>query len=163
MSRQSRIARTIAPLSHLPPFLRARAQTALFHRFVPFTGTAGVVFEEVSLERVALRLANKRRVQNHIRGVHAAAAALLAETATGFVVGMNLPDDKLPLLRSMKVNYTRRAHGDLSAVATLTPEQRQALLDQPKGDVPVAVTVTDARGESPMECEFVWAWVTKKP
>ncbi|WP_437282445.1 hotdog fold domain-containing protein [Sorangium sp. So ce375] len=161
MSQQNFIARSLAPLQALPSFLRTRAQTVLFQRLVPFTGTAGIQFDEVSSDRVALQLANGRRVRNHIGGVHAAAAGLLAETATGFVVAVNLPDDKLPLLRSMKIDYTRRARGRLRAVATLAPEQRQSLLDLPKGDVAVAVTVTDESGESPMECEFVWAWVTK--
>ncbi|KYF66951.1 hotdog fold domain-containing protein [Sorangium cellulosum] len=161
MSKVNLIARSIAPLQVLPSFLRARAQTALFHRMVPFTGTAGIQFDEVSPERVALRLANGRKVQNHIGGVHAAAAGLLAETATGFVVAVSLPDDKLPLLRSMKVDYKRRAQGGLRAVATLSSEQRRSFEDQPKGDVTVAVTVTDDSGASPMECEFVWAWVTK--
>lgn len=161
MSKVNLIARSIAPLQVLPSFLRSRAQTALFHRMVPFTGTAGIYFDEVSPERVALRLANGRKVQNHIGGVHAAAAGLLAETATGFVVAVSLPDDKLPLLRSMKVDYKRRAQGGLRAVATLSPEQRRSFEDQPKGDVTVAVTVTDDSGASPMECEFVWAWVTK--
>ena len=41
-------------------------------------------------------IAHRRKVQNHIGGVHATATALLAETATGMVVGMNLPDEKLP-------------------------------------------------------------------
>ncbi|WP_438030191.1 hotdog fold domain-containing protein [Sorangium sp. So ce233] len=161
MSKVNLIARSIAPLQVLPSFLRSRAQAALFHRMVPFTGTAGIHFDEVSPERVALRLANGRKVQNHIGGVHAAAAGLLAETATGFVVAVSLPDDKLPLLRSMKVDYKRRAQGSLRAVATLSPEQRRSFEDQPKGDVTVAVTVTDDSGASPMECEFVWAWVTK--
>ncbi|WP_437900638.1 hotdog fold domain-containing protein [Sorangium sp. So ce124] len=161
MSQLNFIARSLAPLQALPSFLRTRAQSVLFQRMVPFTGTAGVQFDEVSSDRVALRLANGGRVRNHIGGVHAAAAGLLAETATGFVVAVNLPEDKLPLLRSMKIDYTRRARGGLRAVATLTPEQRQSFLHQPKGDVTVAVTVTDESGASPMECEFVWAWVTK--
>lgn len=161
MSQLNFIARSLAPLQALPSFLRTRAQNVLFQRMVPFTGTAGIQFEEVSSDRVTLRLANGRRVLNHIGGVHAAAAGLLAETATGFVVAVNLPDDKLPLLRSMKIDYKRRAQGGLRAVATLTPEQRQSFVDQPKGDVAVAVTVTDESGVSPMECEFVWAWVTK--
>ncbi|XXT24678.1 hotdog fold domain-containing protein [Sorangium sp. So ce429] len=161
MSKLNIIARSLAPLQVLPSFLRSRAQTVLFQRMVPFTGTAGIQFDEVTSERVALRLANGRKVHNHIGGVHAAAAGLLAETATGFVVAVNLPDDKLPLLRSMKVDYKRRAQGGLRAVATLTPEQRRSLEDQPKGDVTVAVTVTDESGATPMECEFVWAWVTK--
>lgn len=78
---------------------------------------------------------NRRPVQNHINGVHAAAMALLAETATGFVVGMNLPDDKLPLIKSLKVDYLKRTKGDMRAVATLTPEQVQLVRTTPKGEV----------------------------
>lgn len=162
MSTSNRLARSLAPFQSLPPFLRTRAQTLLLRRAVPFTGTAQVVFEEVTVERVVLRIANTRRVQNHIGGVHAVAAALLAEGATGFAVGLSLPDDKIPLLRSMKLDYTRRADGGLRAEAHLTAEQREAFALQPKGDVTVAVTVTDASGSAPMECQFVWAWIPKK-
>lgn len=162
MPAQNRIARTIAPLQSLPSFLRARAQTLLFRRMVPFTGTARLLFEEVTGERVSISIHNRRRVQNHIQGVHAAATALLGETATGFVVGMNLPDDKLPLLRRMSIDYTRRSKGDIRATATLTEEQRAAIVSEPKGEVTVPVTVTDASGEAPVTCEFVWAWIPKK-
>jgi hypothetical protein len=31
-----------------------------------------------------------------------------------------------------------------------------------KGEVRVAVTVTDEAGIEPIECEFVWAWVPKE-
>jgi acyl-coenzyme A thioesterase PaaI-like protein len=129
---------------------------------VPFTGTARIVFEEVTAERVVLRLENRRTVQNHIRGVHATASALLGETATGFALGLHLPDQKLPLLRSMKIDYTRRAQGGLRAEAYITAEQREALEREPKGEVTVAVKVTDETGAAPMECEYVWAWVPKK-
>ena len=36
------------------------------------------------------------QVQNHIKGVHACAMALLAESATGAVFGMNVPDSAIP-------------------------------------------------------------------
>jgi acyl-coenzyme A thioesterase PaaI-like protein len=88
--------------------------------------------------------------------------ALLAETATGFVVGMNLPDDKLPLLKSMKINYVRRSSGDMRAVAELTPQQIQTILNDAKGEVTVNVKVIDAANEQPVECEMIWAWVPKK-
>jgi len=162
MPAPNRIARSIAPLQSLPSFLRARAQTILFRRTVPFTGTARILFEEVTPERVSLRVRNRRRVQNHIHGVHAVATALLGETATGFVVGMNLPDDKLPLLRRMSIDYTKRSKGDIRATATLTEEQRAKIASEPKGDVTVAVTITDESGEAPVTCAFVWAWIPKK-
>jgi len=101
-------------------------------------------------------------VQNHIKGIHAAAMALLAETATGFVVGMNLPDSKLPLLKSMKIDYVRRSTGDMRAVAELTPQQIQSIVNDDKGEVVVKVMVTDAANVQPVECEMTWAWVPKK-
>ena len=56
MPVQNRLARSVAPLQSLPLFLRARAQTILFRRTVPFTGTARIVFDEVTPERVTLHL-----------------------------------------------------------------------------------------------------------
>jgi len=88
--------------------------------------------------------------------------ALLAETATGFVVGMNLPDDKLPLIKSLKVDYQKRTKGDMRAVATLSNEQIQLIRTTPKGEVLVPVVVTDESGQEPIQCEMLWAWVPKK-
>ena len=158
----NQLSRMVGKLQGLPAGLRQRAQTFVLGKVVPFLGTAGMQFEQITQQRVVVSVANKRKVQNHIKGVHAAAMALLAETATGFVVGMNLPDDKLPLLKSMKISYTRRSTGDMRAVAELTPEQIQSILNDDKGEVTVNVKVTDAANEQPIECEMIWAWVPKK-
>ncbi len=162
MNPDNALSRAMRPFARLPAPLRARALTLVFGRVVPFVGTAGLKYEEVSTERVVVSLANRRRVQNHIHGVHAAAMALLAETATGFVVGLNLQDDKVPLIKSLHVDYKRRAQGSLRAVATLDVEQRERLAREPKGEVLVPIVVTDESGESPIVCQMVWAWVTKK-
>ncbi|WP_174874315.1 DUF4442 domain-containing protein [Vogesella oryzae] len=156
------MCRMVDKTAALPAGLRSWAITKMFGRFVPFLGTAGLVFEEVSRERMVVSVKNRKKVQNHIHGLHAAAMALLAETATGFVVGMNVPDDKLMLLKSMKVSYFKRAQGNMKAVATLTPEQVGRMLVEDKGDVLVEVLVTDESGEAPIACEMVWAWVPKK-
>lgn len=156
------MCRMVDKTASLPTGLRSWVITRMFGKFVPFLGTAGLVFEEVSRERMVVSVKNRKKVQNHIKGLHAAAMALLAETATGFVVGMNVPDDKLMLLKSMKVSYYKRAQGDMRAVATLPPEQVQRMFTEDKGDVLVDVVVTDESGESPIVCEMVWAWVPKK-
>jgi acyl-coenzyme A thioesterase PaaI-like protein len=113
-------------------------------------------------ERSEIHVANQRRVQNHIQGVHAAAMSLLAETATGMVVGMNVRDDCLPLCKSLQVKFKKRATGALTAVAHLTDAQRASMARDAKGEVLVAVTVTDEAGIEPIECEFVWAWIPKE-
>jgi hypothetical protein len=55
--------------------------------------------------------------------------------------------------------FKKRATGGLKAVATLTPEQCAAMQASDKGEVQVAVTVTDEAGIEPVECVFTWAWV----
>ena len=77
------------------------------------------------------------------------------------MVGINLPDDKLPLIKSLKVDYYKRTQGDMRAVATLTPADVARIQNEPKGEVLVPVTVTDESGGEPIKCEMLWAWVSK--
>lgn len=162
MSFNNNLNRVVSKFAFLPEALRSTVISKIFGRVVPLVGTAGLRYEELTPERVVVSIRNRRPVQNHIKGIHAAGMALVAETATGFVVGMNLPDDKLPLIKSMKVDYLKRSQGDMRAVATLTPEQVNAIRNTPKGEVLVPVIVTDEAGAEPVRCEFIWAWVPKK-
>jgi hypothetical protein len=75
---------------------------------------------------------------------------------------MNMPDDKLMLLKSMHVDYLKRSQGDMRAAATLTTEQVAAMHCEEKGEVDVSVIVTDESGEAPIQCRMIWAWVPKK-
>lgn len=158
----SSIKRVIESSKWLPTTIRATVISKIFGKVVPYVGTSGLLYEELTPERVVVSIKNQRKVQNHINNVHAAAMALLAETATGFVVGMNLPDDKLPLIKSLKVNYYKRTQGDMRAVATLTPEDIARIEREPKGEVLVPVIVTDESGGEPIKCEMLWAWVSKR-
>jgi len=145
-----------------PLFMQSLLLTTLFTSKVKFAGTTGVKIEKITNQKTILTLKNKKSVQNHIGGIHAIAAAVLAESATGIVFGMNVPDSRLPLLKSMKINYQRRMQGDLTAIANLTLEQIKTIEEQEKGDIIVAVTITDESGQHPIECEMEWAWVSKK-
>ena len=159
----NRMQRSLERLSEAPGPMQRWVRNLILRRAVPFTGTAKVEFVALTPQRVEVRLANHRAVQNHIGGVHASAMNLLAETATGMVVGMNVRDDCLPLAKHLSMAFVKRATGALTAVATLTPEQQQALHSTDKGEVTVKVVVTDEAGIEPVECEFVWAWVPNRP
>lgn len=159
----TRLARAIARVERLPAPLRTWARSFAVGRVIPFVGTAGLRIERLDHERCVILLPNRRKVQNHIGGVHATATALLAETATGMVVGMHLPDARLPLLKSMGVRYLKRAEGAVRAEAWLPPADAARMLSDEKGDVVVPVTVTDAADTVTVECEMCWAWVTKQP
>ncbi|HEX7966418.1 MAG TPA: DUF4442 domain-containing protein [Gammaproteobacteria bacterium] len=162
MQDRNRLARLVHRFDPLPPGLRYALITWAFGGTVHFVRTAGLKFELLEEARAVLRLANRRRVQNHIGTVHAAAVALLGETATGAVFGMSVPDDKLPILKSMRVSYIKKSKGALRAEAWLSPEQRAGIVRDEKGDIAVPVKITDETGEATVECEFVWAWRPKK-
>ncbi len=152
----------VAKFNLLPKPLRRHVISAILGRKVPFVGTAGVAIEEINPQRVVTSLRNKHRVQNHIKTIHAAAATLLAETSSGFVVGMNLPDNKLPLMKSLSVKFKKLNKGDLRVTASLTQEQIKRMHDEPRGDVTVAIEARDSAGQQTIQCKMVWAWIPKK-
>jgi len=144
-----------------PLWLRFKILTWVFRYKVKLVGTCKVEIIDTDLKSVTFFVKNRKKVQNHIGSVHAATMALIAESATGFVVGVNLPGDKLPLIKSMHLKYIKRAYGDMQAVATLTDEQIHILKNEPKGDFVVDVRVTDESGSEPVIAEMHWAWVEK--
>lgn len=159
----NRLSRIVEKLNLLPRLARTPAVSLLLGRMVPFVGNAGARIEEMTQERVVVVVENQRRNRNHIGQVHAAAMTLAAETATGFVSGMNVPDSKLLLCKSLKVDFKKRSTGAIRAVATLTPDQRDQMRDEERGNVSVEVHATDELGVEPFECEAVWAWIPRPP
>lgn len=161
MAFDNRLNRALARLDALPNGLRNWARSKIIGRAIPFVGTADIEIARLDDTECELILDNRRKVQNHIHGIHAAAVALLAETASGLVVGMNVPDERLPLLKRMAINYTQRARGGLSAVARLTTEQIRAIRATDRGEVNVAVSVHDQDNTVPAACEMLWVWIPK--
>ncbi|SDX68737.1 DUF4442 domain-containing protein [Marinobacter mobilis] len=162
MAATNRLAGIVSKINQLPDFARSRALSLFFGKAIPFTGTAGIRIESLDDSHCVISLANKRRVQNHIGGVHAVASMLLAESATGILVGLNVPDDKVPVIKTVKAEYTKRAKGDMRVEARLTEEQKLRMRTEDKGDTTVAVTIHDGEAKEPIEFEMVWAWVSKK-
>ncbi len=158
----NRFGKAVAVIKKFPKATHSYLMTKLFCSQVKFANTAKIKIVDIEPRQVHLTLANRKMVQNHIGGVHAIAAALLAESATGIAFGMNLPDSALPLLKSMTIHYQRRMQGSLKAIATITDEQI-ALLNEEKGNMDIIVSITDESGQQPIECVMTWAWITKKP
>jgi acyl-coenzyme A thioesterase PaaI-like protein len=159
VQRPNKLQRSLIRLDEAPAFMRGFVQNIILRRAVPFTGTAGVQLVSLTPERVEVRLANEHRVRDHIGGVHASAMNLLAETATGMVVGMNVRDGCILLAKELSMAFRKRATGALKAVATPTAEQRAAMQSSDKGEGQVKVAVTDEAGVEPVECAFTWAWI----
>ncbi|GAA0358175.1 DUF4442 domain-containing protein [Bowmanella denitrificans] len=162
MSAPNPLRRLVDKANTYPAWLSRRIITWAFCSKVKLAGTAGLEILSTDGRTVTMRQRNLKKAQNHIGSVHAAAMALLAESATGFIFGLNLPGDKLPLIKSMQIRYLTRAQGDMQAVASISDEQVQAMQSQERGEALIAVTVTDSTGAQTIECDMLWAWVAKK-
>ena len=158
----NKFSKVVYKINKGPASLPTFFLTKVFNSQVKYAKTSNVKLLSVTNSAVGLKIENKKRVQNHIGGVHAIAASLLAESATGIVFGMNVPDSHVPLLKAMKIEYQRRMVGDLTAHATLTEEQIKQIETQDKGDMMVPVSITDESGQQPIECFMEWAWVAKR-
>ncbi len=162
MSASNPLRNFVDKVNHYPNWLSSRLMTWVFRHTVKLAGTVKLDILETDGKRVVFKQKNRRKVRNHIGSVHAATMALLAESATGFIVGINLPGDKLPLIKTMNLNYVKRCSGDITVEASLTEEQIALMQNTPKGEVNVQVKVTDSNNIEPMIAEMIWAWVPKK-
>lgn len=161
MTATNRLSKLVKATAKLPKGIRSTLWSKAFGRIVPMVGSANIRYLEVSHAKVVVKIENHRAMQNHIGQVHACAMALIAETATGFVTGMNVPDSCIVLIKSLKVDFKRPSKGAMTAVATLTDEQQKLMQSSEKGETLVSVIVTDETNQEPIQCEMLWAWVTK--
>ena len=161
MTTTNRLSKLVKATAKLPKGIRSTLWSKAFGRIVPMVGSANIRYLEVSHDKVVVKIENHRAMQNHIGQVHACAMALIAETATGFVTGMNVPDSCIVLIKSLKVDFKRPSKGAMTAVATLTDEQQKLMQNSEKGETLVSVIVTDETNQEPIQCEMLWAWVAK--
>ncbi|GLR16089.1 DUF4442 domain-containing protein [Portibacter lacus] len=162
MEYNNRLNRSLEKVNKLPKFLQNWARNKAIGRAVPMIGTAGIVFDKISCSELVAHIPNHKKIQNHIHQVHAAATVLLAETTTGILLGMNIPDDKLPLMKKLSVKYIKRSIGNQTATATLTEEAIQQIRASESGDLIIPVKLVDESGEDVVVAEMNWAWISKK-
>ena len=127
-----------------------------------FAGTSGLRFDKLTANECVVVIPNRKKVQNHIGSVHAAAMGLLAETATGFMTGLSVPDNRIIVIKSMNLEYLKQARGDMKAVATFSDEQVDYIKANEKGDIDVPVVITDETGTETVKATMVWAWAPKR-
>jgi len=160
MTQSNRLSKLVNATSKFPQGIRTTLWSKAFGRIVPMVGTANIRYLEV--DQQVVRIENQRNMQNHIKGVHAAAMALLAETATGFLTGLHVPDHRILLIKSLHVDYLKVAQGGLTATASLSSEQQTFIAEQEKGELLIPVTVIDDAGNEPIQCQMLWAWLPKR-
>ena len=138
----NKLSKAVNYIYKLPRSWHTFLLSKLFCSQVKFAKTCKVKVHDINEDGVVMSLANIKRVQNHIGGIHAMAAGLLAESTTGIAFGIHLPDNKIPLLKKQSIAYKRRMQGALKAHAKLPQDIITRMHNEEKGDVIVPVTVT---------------------
>ncbi|MBL4797468.1 MAG: DUF4442 domain-containing protein [Oleispira sp.] len=162
MAKQNRLTTVVNTFQKLPEFIRTFALSKALGRVIKYAGTSGLRFEKLTPNECIVVIPNRKKVQNHIGSVHAAAMGLLAETATGFMTGLTVPDNRIIVIKSMNLVYLKQATGDMTAVATFTDEQVEFIKNNEKADIDVPVVITDAKGVETVKATMVWAWAPKR-
>eukprot|EP00760_Papus_ankaliazontas_P030594 PhM_4_TR4918/c0_g1_i1/m.96892 len=161
MVKRNALAEFVHKLNSFPEGIRSPVMSFMLGRKIPFVSTSSVVIDSLNQHKSIVSINNRKKVQNHIGGVHACAMTLVAETATGILFGMTVPDTHIPLCKSIKVDFVRRAEGGLTAQATLNENDIKKILSSDKGDLVVPCIVRDDSGKQPIKVECVWAWAPK--
>jgi acyl-coenzyme A thioesterase PaaI-like protein len=129
---------------------------------VPWVGTVGATFGEVTAERATVSLPDDPALHNHVGGPHAAMIFGLGETASGAVglaaFGATM-ERATPLVVRSEIGYLRLAKGPLTAVAVLERPAEEVLAELDAGTRPeftVSVSITDADGRETTRMTVVW-------
>lgn len=123
-------------LKHLP------GGTRLFSlgvcKTAPFFGAISPHVEELRPGYACVTMRKQRKVENHLRTVHAIAMCNMAELAGGLMTDVSIPAGARWIPVGMTVEYRKKAGTDLTAIA-----DGNSIDWTSHGDVVVPVTVTD--------------------
>jgi len=111
-------------------------------RRAPYFGSIRPYFLELAPAVCRVGMRKRRRVENHIRTVHALAMGNLCELAAGMVTEVSIPSSMRWIPRGMTIEYLRKAETGVTATARLTKTEWA----QGPESVGVPVSVVDASG-----------------
>jgi len=110
----------------------------------PYFGSISPRFLVLEAGRCEASMPDRRKVHNHLGGVHAIALCNLAELVAGIMTEASLPPGMRWIPKGMSVQYLKKARGTLRAVATpVIP----IVASDAGYELPVTVDVLDGAGE----------------
>ncbi len=129
---------------------------------VPWVGTSGLEFQDVSADRAVVVLPDAAPTHNHIGGPHAAMIFGLGETASGAITLAAFAaalERATPLVVRAEIGYRKVARGVLTAEARMRRPAAEVLGELDAGQRPefaVDVEIRNAEGATTAAMTVVW-------
>jgi acyl-coenzyme A thioesterase PaaI-like protein len=130
-------------------------------RSARYSGSISPRVQVLARGHVEVSMRDTRRVRNHLDSIHAIAMANLGEMATGLGVIAGLPPGARAILKSIRLEYLRKARGTLKAVCRFPPPfaPGEAVTQR---EVEVCGDILDAAGDCVAQVTALWLIGPKK-
>ena len=148
-------------LSRLPKAWRLRGFDIAFGTFTRAYRHLGIRTVVLTPTQVEMTLKNRRRLRNHLGGIHGVICQVPAEYAAGVLVGHWVPEGTVIVVRTITASLHKPIRGDIRARAILPESSLIPLMTQKKGELVIPVEIADETGGVPMTVQVTMAWFEK--
>lgn len=114
----------------------------LIGAFAPYSGTIAARVESLARNHARVRMADRRRLRNHLRSLHAIALINLAEYAGNLALAYSMPDNARFIVTGIEMRYFRKARGTITAVC-----DQVMPTDNTRQEINITVDLFDRDGE----------------
>jgi uncharacterized protein (TIGR00369 family) len=119
-----------------------RAFSKLLGAAAPYTGSIGAEVEEARHGRAVVKLADRRKLHNHLRSIHAAALANLVEMTGSLAIAFSLPKGARFIPTGLRIDYVKKARGTITAACDCPP-----VASNERAEYELPVELCDESGE----------------
>jgi len=123
---------------------------------IPYTGSISPLVDVLSVGHAEVILKDTRSVRNHLNSVHAIALANVGEFSTGLCVISSMPAEARAILKSIHVEYLKKARGTLRAIAEFPENIFPEGVEIVQKSVEVSGAIFDEAGECVSKVKAVW-------